>query len=85
MVQSTSRFEVVGVSTTPKVSLMGLPLRNLVRAQKVLKPPGRWTSDIPEAASSWTTWMITPRTSFVKPFDDDAYLAAAHQAMAAET
>src|SRR5258707_12245523 len=48
-------FDVVGVSTTPKVFLMGLLLRNLVRVQKVLKPPGRWASDIPEAASSWTT------------------------------
>jgi hypothetical protein len=46
---------------------MGLLLRNLVRVQKVLKPPGRWTSDIPEAASSWTTWMINPSDKIVGP------------------
>jgi hypothetical protein len=48
-------LDVVGVSTTPQASLMGLLLRNLVRVQKCLKPPGTWTSDVPEAASSWTT------------------------------
>jgi hypothetical protein len=48
-------LDEVGVSTTPKVSLMGLLLRNLVRVQKVLGRPGTWISDIPEAASSLTT------------------------------
>jgi hypothetical protein len=53
-------FDVQGVSTTPKVSVMGLLLRNLLRVQKVLGRPGTWISDIPAAASSWTNCMTAP-------------------------